>query len=232
MKKRIILLVEDEAAIRDMVLYTLGRDDFSIEAVSDVPQAKVYLQANVPDLILLDWMLPGISGIDYAATLKADPKTKHIPLIMLTAKAEEENKVRGLTIGADDYVTKPFSPRELVARINSVLRRGVLLDVGGVIEVRDLHIDTKQHEVTIAGNCVELSKNEYKLLLFFAKHQQHVVTRDQLIDKVWQHGADIDARAVDVLIRRLRKALSPFGYDQYIRTVHGVGYKFSLAEES
>lgn len=231
MNKRTILLVEDEAAIRDMVIYTLGREHFHVHAVASVVEAKTFLKTNTPDLILLDWMLPGVSGIDYVPQLRSNKQTKHIPVIMLTAKAEEENKVRGLTMGADDYVTKPFSPRELIARIQSVLRRGVLIDVEGVISFKNMQIDLMQHCVTIENQPVQLSRNEFKLLTFFVKYQNRVYSREQLLSKVWGSDTEIDDRAVDVRIRRLRKALKVFNYDRFIKTVHGVGYKFAEVGE-
>ncbi|MCB1828225.1 MAG: phosphate regulon transcriptional regulator PhoB [Coxiellaceae bacterium] len=231
MNKRTILLVEDEAAIRNMVIYSLRRSEFNVEAVEDVPQAKYYLTQQKPDLILLDWMLPTMSGLDYISDLRANPSTKHIPLIMLTAKAEEDNKIKGLTQGADDYITKPFSPRELIARIHTVLRRGLVIDTNGVIQVEDLTVDTQKHNAAIKQHAIKLSRNEYRLLVFFMQHQQRVYTREQLLNAVWGNDAHIDDRAVDVTIRRLRKVLATHGYDRLIKTVHGVGYKFSDVDD-
>lgn len=223
-----ILLIEDEAAIRDMITYTLGREKFDVSCAIDVTQAKSWLMHNTPDLILLDWMLPDTSGIAFIPQLKAKPHTKNIPLIMLTAKAQEDNKVRGLNSGADDYITKPFSPRELVARIKSVLRRGPLVDPRGMITMQNLAIDTNARTVTIDDQKINLSHNEFKLLLFLARHPNRVFSREQLLNNIWGRQSEVELRAVDVQVRRLRKALNYSGFDKTIKTVRSVGYKFCM----
>lgn len=227
MKPKVILIVEDEAAIRDMLRFVLAPAGFTVAEADTVKQAELRIAELPPDLILLDWMLPGMSGIDFTKQLKRDAQTKHIPIIMLTARAEEESKIKGLEVGADDYVTKPFSPRELIARINTVLRRGLLVEPEGTISFHDLRLNTHTHQVKIKHEILELTPIEYKLLLFFLKHQDRVYSREQLLTRVWGNESDIDERTVDVQIRRLRTRLKPYHYDSYLKTRHGAGYQFS-----
>ncbi|MGD9107549.1 MAG: response regulator [Gammaproteobacteria bacterium] len=221
MNKNLILLVEDEAPIRAMIRFALHHD-FKIEEAESVKCAHQKIASKIPDLILLDWMLPDKSGIDFIKELKKNPLTRDIPIIMLTAKAEEENKVRGLTTGADDYITKPFSPRELIARVKTVLRRGPLATPKDLIHIKNLCINTKTSEAKIDDKLLKLTAQEYKLLHFFATHQNRVYSRNQLIDYIWGGASDIDERSVDASIKRLRKKL---GTD-WIQTVRGVGYRF------
>ncbi len=226
-KKTQILLVEDEEAIRLMIKIALTAADFQVVEAKSVKQAKRYVALGLPDLFLLDWMLPTVSGIEYTKQLKQDRLTKHIPIILLTARATEENKVQGLEAGADDYMVKPFSPRELVARIQAVLRRGPLKDPSGTIQIDGLYIDTEAEQVKAGGETIKLGPLEYRLLVFFATHQNRVYSRDELLSHVWGVSAYLDQRTVDVHIRRLRQRLAPYGYDRFLRTIHGSGYRFS-----
>jgi two-component system phosphate regulon response regulator PhoB len=184
----------------------------------------------LPDLILLDWMLPGMSGIDLARRLRADARTRCVPIIMLTAKGEERDKVAGLESGADDYVTKPFSPRELQARIQAVLRRGRPQASEDAVEAGGLRLDPASHRVTAAGSPVNLGPTEFRLLHFLMTHAERVHSRDQLLDQVWGDHVFVEERTVDVHIRRLRAALEPSGLDRLVQTVRGSGYRFSVAE--
>lgn len=227
MNEIIILIVEDESAIRDMLQFALAPAGFVVKEAANVKEAEQQILKQLPNLILLDWMLPGMNGIDFAKKLKQHANTKNIPIIMLTAKAEEEHKIKGLEIGADDYITKPFSPRELIARIKTVLRRGVLMTPEGQIEVNDLSIHTNTHQVFIKDKKVSLAPLEYKLLLFFMTHQNQVYTREQLLNHVWGGENYIDERTVDVHVRRLRQRLKAYGYDSLIKTIRGSGYQFS-----
>ncbi len=222
-----ILIVEDEEAIRDMLGYALMKEGFSCDEAADVDQARSIIASQRPNLILLDWMLPGISGIDYARRLRNVPETRDIPIIMLTAKGEEADKIRGLETGADDYITKPFSTKELVARVKSVLRRYSNADDSCLIEVGDLMLDPETYRVTANGQDIEISPTEFKLLHFFIGHPERVYSRSQLLDHVWGENVYVEERTVDVHIRRLRKTLEPFGFDNYIQTVRSVGYRFS-----
>ena len=197
-----------------------------IEADSTLEADKI-LAHKFPDLILLDWMLPGMSGIDYARKLKKQTVTQHIPIIMLTAKAEEENKIKGLETGADDYITKPFSPRELIARIKTVLRRGALVAPDGFITIQDLCLDDNHKKVVCQNETILLTVLEYDLLRFLVTQVNRICTREQLLDQVWGREADVDLRTVDVQIRRLRDKLKKYGYDKLIKTSRGVGYEFS-----
>jgi len=193
----------------------------------DVRRAKVCLGEFIPDIILLDWMLPGCSGIDFLAWLKAQEPYKEIPIIMLTAKAEEENKIAGLSKGADDYVTKPFSPKELTARIKAVLRRrGSVVSPEDQIKFKELVLSASSNQVKVNENTIDLTSTEYKLLACFLKSPDKTLTRDQLITKVWGLNAYIDDRTVDASIKRLRTKLKPYDYDAIIKTIRGIGYQF------
>lgn len=224
MRKLLVLVVEDEVAIRDMLRFALEAAEFDLLEAGSITEAKGVLKKAKPDIILLDWMLPGGSGVQYIRELKSSPETKAIPIIMLTAKAEEHNKIVGLEQGADDYVTKPFSPRELIARIRSVLRRGGRV-VDGYLSLGKLRVSEKTNEVWVENTKLSLTPIEFRLLLFFIKHPQRVYSREQLLDHVWPHQAEILPRAVDVNIRRLRDHLKPFSYDKMIVTVRGSGYQ-------
>lgn len=227
MNKKRILLVEDEAPIRDMLRFALERAGYEILEAADVRSARILIADYRPDLILLDWMLPGISGIDYAHRLKQEELTQEIPIIMLTARAEEEDKILGLESGADDYITKPFSTRELLARIKAVLRRRINGNSDTVLQVKNLLVDGISHRVSVDDKTLDIGPTEYRLLSFFMSHPERVYSRGQLLDRVWGSNVYVEERTVDVHIRRLRKLLQPFAYDDLIQTVRGVGYRFS-----
>ncbi|ABA58859.1 phosphate regulon transcriptional regulator PhoB [Nitrosococcus oceani] len=222
-----ILVVDDEAAIREMLGFALTQEGYYYQAAADGEQAWQRINESHPDLILLDWMLPGISGVDLARRLKREPSTRELPVIMLTARDEEEDKVRGLNVGADDYITKPFSPTELIARIKAVLRRSAPLASGEVIEFDGLKLDPGSHRLSVRGTPLEMGPTEFRLLHFFLTHLERVYSRGQLIDYVWGDNVYVEERTVDVHIRRLRKSLEPSGHDGFIQTVRGVGYRFS-----
>ncbi len=228
-----ILIVDDEPAIRDMIGITLDLAGFNSVSAESAHEAHVSIVDRRPDLVLLDWMLPGGSGIELARRLKRDELTASLPIIMLTAKTSEDNKVQGLDVGVDDYVTKPFSPRELVARIKAVLRRTSGSQIDKVIRVFDLQLDPSSHRVTIEDQPVDIGPTEFKLLRFFMSHQEKVFTRDHIQDQVWGGNVYLEERTIDVHIRRLRKALSSvqntsIDYSRLVQTVRGAGYRFSV----
>ncbi|MEJ2094646.1 MAG: phosphate regulon transcriptional regulator PhoB [Gammaproteobacteria bacterium] len=222
-----ILIVEDESSIREMLGYSLMKEGYAFEEAADVEEARAVINRNKPDLILLDWMLPGMSGIDYARRLRADTETQDIPIIMLTAKGDEADKVRGLDIGADDYITKPFSTKELLARLRAILRRYAGEDQMAVIEIGGLELDPQTYRVSARDEAIDISPTEFKLLHFFITHPERVYSRTQLLDHVWGQNVYVEERTVDVHIRRLRKTLEPYGFDKFIQTVRSVGYRFS-----
>ena len=222
-----ILLVEDEAPIREMLGYTLMKAGYTLREAADVEQARPILAGDRPDLVLLDWMLPGMSGAEYARRIRSNPDTSDIPIIMLTARGEEADKVRGLDTGADDYITKPFSTGELLARIRAVMRRAKTRDSEGIVSVKGLTLDPDTVRVTVDRQTVDISPTEFRLLHFFITHPERVYTRDQLLDQVWGPNVYVEERTVDVHIRRLRKILEPYNYNQFIQTVRSVGYRFS-----
>ena len=222
-----ILIIEDEAAIREMLGYTLMKEGFEFQEAADVDQARPMIARQKPDLILLDWMLPGMSGVDYARRVRNDPETRDIPIIILTARGEESDKVRGLDTGADDYITKPFSSRELLARIRAVMRRAAQDRMQGTVSAGGLALDPETFRVTAGGASVEISPTEFRLLHFFITHPERVHSRSQLLDQVWGRNVYVEERTVDVHIRRLRKTLEPFGFSRFIQTVRSVGYRFS-----
>lgn len=228
MAQKTILIVDDESAIRDMLRVALEMAEYDCLEAEDAYTAHGLIVDRKPDLILLDWMLPGTSGIELARRLKRDEVTSNIPIIMLTAKGEEDNKVQGLEVGADDYITKPFSPRELVARLKAVLRRTDTLSDSGPISVAGLTLDPVSHRVTIHDEPVQMGPTEYRLLEFFLTHQERVYTRSQLLDHVWGGNVYVEERTVDVHIRRLRKALQLDDHDRFVQTVRGAGYRFSV----
>lgn len=230
MSKINILIVEDEAAIRGMLTIVLEQAGFTPIVAGDVDSAQKALADNYPDLILLDWMLPGISGVEWAKRLKKDPSFQELPIILLTARGEEEDKVRGLEIGADDYLTKPFSPKELVARIRAVLRRTGKLQGSSQITLGGLILDTEQHRLTIDDKQLDVSPTEFRLMQFFMTHPDKVFSRTQLLDQVWGRSVYIEERTVDVHIRRLRKILGDYGKEDLVQTVRGFGYRFSLID--
>lgn len=229
-----ILIVEDEPAIREMVVMTLEMAGFDSLQAADVSEAHQQVVDHRPSLILLDWMLPGDkSGVDFCRMLKNDELLSEIPVIMLTAKSEEDSKVHGLDAGADDYMTKPFSTRELISRIKAVLRRSSAMSSDKPIEIGQLSLDTKSQRVTAAGKIVDVGPTEYRLLAFFMSHPERAYTRTQLLDQVWGGNVYIEDRTIDVHIKRLRKLLRPYDCDTLIQTVRGTGYRFSsLIEQS
>ncbi len=228
MSEPTILIVEDEAPIREMLAFALERAGFRWLEAEDARAAQIAVADQQPDLILLDWMLPDLSGIDLARRLKKDEHSADIPIIMLTARGEEEDKVRGLEAGADDYVTKPFSPRELVARIRAVLRRAAgAAGEEAPLEIEGLLLDPRSHRVSVRGRPLEMGPTEFRLLRFFMQHPERVFSRASLLDNVWGRNVYVEERTVDVHIRRLRKALAPTGHDRLVQTVRGAGYRFS-----
>lgn len=224
-----ILVVEDEDDIREMLVMVLEQADLQVTAVASAEKALASLAENRVDLVVLDWMLPGISGIELARRLKKETSYKDVSIILLTARGEEEDKIRGLEIGADDYMTKPFSPKELIARIKAVMRRSGKLTETGLLSIGDLILDAEQHRLTIAGKTVDVSPTEFRLMQFFMSNPDKVYSRTHLLDQVWGRSVYIEERTVDVHIRRLRKLLAQFGREELIQTVRGFGYRFSLA---
>jgi len=225
-----ILIIEDEQAIREMVCLALDQAGFECRQAADTNEAQGRIREALPDLVLLDWMLPGMSGIDYARKLRADKLTRDIPVIMLTARTQEEDKVRGLDTGADDYITKPFSTRELIARIKALLRRTAPQATDQPVEVDGLSLDPVTHRVHAKGHKLDLGPMEFKLLHFFMTHPERVHSRGNILDSVWGTNVYVEERTVDVHIRRLRKALTPSGYENLIQTVRGAGYRLSAQD--
>ena len=224
-----ILIVEDEQAIREMIAFHLSRAGFETMEARDSREARELIADNRPDLALIDWMLPDISGLELTRMLKRDESYEDLAIIMLTARAEERDKVSGLEGGADDYVTKPFSPRELIARIHAVLRRAGS-GAEELISAGVLELDTAGHRVVSSGREIKLGPTEYRLLHFLMTHPERVYSRAQLLDRVWGANVYVEERTVDVHVRRLRKALSDAGADDYIQTVRGAGYRFSVRD--
>jgi two-component system phosphate regulon response regulator PhoB len=222
-----ILLVEDEPAIQELLAFNVMQCGFQAIQAGDANSALAHIARELPDLILLDWMLPGTSGIDLARRLRADQRTRNIPIIMLTARTDERDKVLGLESGADDYITKPFSPRELMARIRAVLRRRAPEMSDETVSAEGLELSPTTHRVTAKGGNVELGPTEFRLLHFFMTHPERVYSRSQLLDQVWGDHVFVEERTVDVHIRRLRQALEPSGLDGLVQTVRGSGYRFS-----
>lgn len=222
-----ILIVEDEPAVRELIAYTLQQAGYDTVYAEDAEKAMAIINTALPDLILLDWMLPKMSGVEFARTLRRHERTRWIPVIMLTARTQEADKVMGLDI-ADDYITKPFSPRELVARINAVLRRLAPEASDEVVELDGLRLEPAKHRVTAGDKKIELGPTEYRLLHFLMTHTERVYSRSQLLDRVWGDHVFIEERTIDVHIRRLRKALEEVGKDEWIQTIRGAGYRFSV----
>jgi two-component system, OmpR family, phosphate regulon response regulator PhoB len=223
-----ILVVEDEPAIQELLALNITQAGHNAMRALNVEIAQNLMRETIPDLILLDWMLPGMNGLEFARLLKSDNLTKSIPIIMLTARGDEYDKVRGLEVGADDYVTKPFSPRELNARIKAVLRRRAPQMTDDPIEVEGLRLDPTTHRVTGNSKTIDLGPTEFRLLHFFMTNAERVHTRSQLLDKVWGDRVFVEDRTVDVHIRRLRNALSLSGHEDLIQTVRGAGYRLSV----
>jgi len=224
-----ILVVEDEPGIQELLKFSLAQAGHHTTSALNAEQALKSVHEELPDLILLDWMLPSMSGIDLARKLKGDARTKTVPIIMLTAKGEEHDKVVGLETGADDYVTKPFSPRELMARIKAVLRRRAPQMTEDMVSAKGLSLDPVSHRVTGNNQPLELGPTEFRLLHFFMTHAERVYSRTQLLDQVWGDHVFVEERTVDVHIRRLRSALEHTGHDGLIQTVRGAGYRFSVS---
>ena len=222
-----VLVVEDEPAILELIAYNLKQAGHQPLRADNAEQALVLVANALPDLVLLDWMLPGLSGVELAKRLRADKRTRAIPIIMLTARSEEQDKLQGLEIGADDYITKPFSPRELNARIKAVLRRRAPEMTDDLVKMGGLSLDPASHRVTGKGQPVELGPTEFRLLHFLMTHPERVHSRTQLLDQIWGDHVFLEERTVDVHIRRLRKALEPTGLDGLVQTVRGTGYRFS-----
>jgi len=222
-----ILLVEDEPAIQELIAANLMRAGHHVVRAADAETAQRIVRDALPDLILLDWMLPGMSGVEFARRLRSEERTRGIPLIMLTARGEEQDKVLGLESGADDYITKPFSPRELVARIKAVLRRRAPETTEDPVELGGLRLDPATHRLAAAGSPVTLGPTEFRLLHFLMTHPERVHSRAQLLDQVWGDHVFVEERTVDIHIRRLRCALEPSGHDSLVQTVRGSGYRIS-----
>ncbi|MEZ0239148.1 MAG: phosphate regulon transcriptional regulator PhoB [Methylophilaceae bacterium] len=222
-----ILIIEDEPAIQELLTLNITQAGHNPIRALSVEQAQQLMRETMPDLILLDWMLPGMSGIEFARRLKSDEYSKSIPIIMLTARSEEIDKIRGLDVGADDYVTKPFSPRELNARIKAVLRRRAPQMTDDPIESGTLRLDPVTHRVTGNGIQLDLGPTEFRLLHYLMSNPERVHSRSQVLDRVWGDRVFVEDRTVDVHIRRLRQALAASGHEEMIQTVRGVGYRFS-----
>ncbi len=222
-----ILIVDDEPDIREVIRFTLEASGFRVREAGHAEDARKLLQDENPDLILLDWMLPGCSGLELARQLKQNAQTRAIPIIMISARGEEDDRIRGLERGADDYIIKPFSPREMVARIQVVLRRTRPEGAGDKLEIGGLRIDTVSHRVSAGGQRLELAPIEFRLLYYLMSHAERAYSRSQLIDKVWGEQIYVEERTVDVHVRHLRKALAETGHEHLLQTVRGVGYRFS-----
>lgn len=227
METKRILIVEDEASIRQMLQMTLQRAGFETAEAADVAEARARIANAWPDLILLDWMLPGLSGIDFMRELRDSDIARDIPIIMVSARGEDESRIRGLDLGCDDYIAKPFNPAELIARMRAVLRRTAVGGEGERVAAGDLVVDAAAQRVYAADKPVPLGPTEYRLLHFLIGHPDRVYSRERLLDRIWGQNVYVDERTVDVHIRRLRKALAPHGLDRLIQTVRGSGYRFS-----
>jgi two-component system phosphate regulon response regulator PhoB len=225
-----ILIIEDEKPIRDLIAFGLRRAGYEVKEAEDCREARARIADARPDLMLVDWMLPDMSGLELTRSLKRSKDTEEIPVIMLTARAEEQDKVGGLEGGADDYITKPFSPRELLARIQAVLRRAAPAGGADVMEVEGLKLDDSSHRVSAGEREIALGPTEYRLLHFFMSHPERVFSRGQLLDRVWGGNTYVEERTVDVHIRRLRKALEPYTLEGLVQTVRGAGYRFSTRD--
>jgi two-component system phosphate regulon response regulator PhoB len=224
-----ILIVEDEPDLQELISVNLKRAGYQVQIALHAQEAKPLLDEALPDLILMDWMLPGISGLDFTRQLRADPRTRYLPIIIVSARADERDKITGLEVGADDYITKPFSMRELIARIAVVLRRRVPMVTTEIVSFENLVIDPLARTFTAGGVPLSLGRTEFRLLHFMMTHTNRVCSRPQLLAEVWGPDFAGDDRTVDVHVSRLRNALKPGGFDHLIRTVHGMGYILSAA---
>lgn len=221
-----ILVVEDEPVTQKLIAANLERAGHRVMRAASVPEAIAAIREVLPDLVLLDWILPDTTGVSFARRLRTDQRTRDIPIIMLTGRSQETDKVTGLEAGADDYITKPFSPRELLARVKAVIRRRAPLISGEVVEIAGLRLDPAAHRITGSGQKIELGATEFRLLHFFMLHPDWVYSRSQLLDEVWGDHVFVEERTVDVHIRRLRQALQPSGHARLLETVRGTGYRF------
>lgn len=228
MNKHSILIVEDERALREMLFFVLSEAGYEVVEASDTYDADQHLESKSPSLILLDWMLPGMSGVQYARKLRRHEETQMIPIVMLTARSEETDMVSGLDAGADDYITKPFSNRELLARIKALLRRHDRNMDSNVLQLGELSLDSSSYMVMADKAPLKIGPTEFKLLKFFMLHPGRVYSRSQLLDQVWGHHVAVEERTVDVHVLRLRKALTPVDCNDYIQTVRGAGYRFQV----
>ena len=232
MASNLILLVEDEPDIREMLQFNLERAGFELQCAESAEAALKLLQdGKLPSLLIIDWMLPGMQGVDLARRLRQDSLLKETPMILLTAKGEEADKLQGFENGVDDYITKPFSPKELIARIRALLRRSGL-PTESLLQVGELTLDLPSHELTIGGKAVRIGPTEFRLLEFFVSHPGRTYDRSQLLDRVWGRNVYVEERTVDVHVLRLRKILSPFGLDKLVETVRGVGYRFQAPHDT
>lgn len=225
-----VLVVDDEPDIREVIRFALEGAGFGVLEAGHAEEARKLMATENPDLLLLDWMLPGRSGLELAQQIKQSANTRSIPIIMVSAKGEEEDRIKGLNTGADDYISKPFSPREMVARVNAVLRRVKPEELADEIEIGGLRIDNVSHRISANGKRIDIAPTEYRLLHFFMTHADRAFSRAQLLDQVWGDQVYVEERTVDVHVRRLRKALEVSNHDYMLQTVRGVGYRFSNKE--
>ena len=230
MSKPALLLVEDDRALADLLMWHFDREGYDVVRTADGEEAMLLAEERTPDLVILDWMIEGVSGIEVCRRLRRRPATAHVPIIMLTARGEESDRIRGLETGADDYVTKPFSPRELLARVGAVLRRVRPALAGEQLAYGDIELDVGAHRVRRGGRPVELGPTEFRLLRHLMEHPGRVFSRERLLDSVWPRDRDIDARTVDVHVRRLRKALNDGGQKDLVRTVRSAGYSLDTGD--
>jgi two-component system phosphate regulon response regulator PhoB len=221
-----ILVVEDEPITQRQIAVNLERAGHRVMRAANVPEAMASIREVVPDLVLLDWILPNTTGVSFARQLRTDQRTRDIPIIMLTGRSQESGEVTGLEAGADDYITKPFSTRELLARIKAVIQRRAPLLSEEIVEIGALRLDPAAHRITASGTKIELKATEFRLLHFFMTHPDRVYGRSQLLDEVWGDHVFVEERTVDVHIRRLRQSLHPWGHDSLLETVRGTGYRF------
>ncbi len=224
MTKPRLLLVEDDRALAELLIWHFAREGYDIERTADGDEALLLAQERTPDLVILDWMIEGVSGIEVCRRLRRKAATAHVPIIMLTARGEESDRIRGLETGADDYVTKPFSPRELLARVGAVLRRVRPALAGEQLTYADIEMDVEAHRVRRGGKAVPIGPTEFRLLRHLMEHPGRVFSRERLLDAVWSHDSEIDGRTVDVHVRRLRRALNQDDLPDLIRTVRSAGY--------
>jgi two-component system, OmpR family, phosphate regulon response regulator PhoB len=230
MTKPLVLIVEDEAPLVTLLRYNLEKEGFQVCEAGDGEEALIQIAERKPDIVLLDWMLPLVSGIEVCRQIRRSPQTRQLPVVMLTARGEEVDRVRGLNSGADDYIAKPFSLRELTARLRAVIRRAQPNAADETLHFAGVTIDVGAHRVTRTGKAIHLGPTEFRLLLYLMRHPGRVFSREQLLDAVWGHDVYVEARTVDVHIRRLRKALNADGSEDIVRTVRSAGYSLDRAE--